>query len=187
MYFEFTERHFWITLILIAALFGAVQGTCAYLILAERKISAWAQDRLGPNRVGPFGLLQPIADGIKFLLKEQVVPSHVDKLFYFLGPAIAVSTALLAIAVVPFGPTTVPPTLLDRRTEEMVAASKKPLSEKGRELLQKAADGKDPENFFSVSVRGPVWPRTETEKAVVLAADAAWAKTNDEKTFPERL
>src|SRR5262245_52609197 len=109
MTFEFTWTTFWITLILIAAVMGAVQGTCAYLILAERKISAWAQDRLGPNRVGPAGLLQPIADGIKFLLKEQVVPAHVDKLFYLAGPMVAVSTALLAIAVVPVGPTTPAP------------------------------------------------------------------------------
>src|SRR5919108_4220098 len=103
MIYEFTWTTFWVTLILIAALMGAVQGTCAYLILAERKISAWAQDRLGPNRVGPAGLLQPIADGVKFLLKEQVIPGHVDKLFYFRGPAIAVSTALFAFVVVPFG------------------------------------------------------------------------------------
>ena len=95
---------FWVTLILIAAAMGALQGTCAYLILAERKISAWAQDRLGPNRVGPWGILQPIADGIKFLLKEEIIPSHVDKLFYMVAPAVAVSTALLAFAVVPFGP-----------------------------------------------------------------------------------
>jgi NADH-quinone oxidoreductase subunit H len=108
---------FWITIILIAAVVGAIMGTCAYLILAERKISAWAQDRIGPNRVGPWGLLQPIADGIKFLLKEEVIPANVDKLFYLLGPAIAMSTALLAFAVVPFGPTTVPPTLMDYRTD----------------------------------------------------------------------
>ncbi len=115
---------FWITLILIAILLGVLQGTCAYLILAERKISAWAQDRLGPNRVGPWGLLQPIADGIKFLLKEEIIPSHVDKLFYMLGPAIAVSTALLAFAVVPFGPTTPPPVLEDRRTDDMIEKSR---------------------------------------------------------------
>jgi NADH-quinone oxidoreductase subunit H len=106
---------FWISLLFIAIIMGALQGTCAYLILAERKISAWAQDRLGPNRVGPWGLLQPIADGIKFLLKEDIIPSHVDKLFYMLGPSIAVSAALLAFAVVPFGPTTPPPVLLDYR------------------------------------------------------------------------
>jgi NADH-quinone oxidoreductase subunit H len=107
--------NFWITLLFIALMMGVLQGTCAYLILAERKISAWAQDRLGPNRVGPWGLLQPIADGIKFLLKEDIIPDHVDKLFYLLAPCIAVSTALLAFAVVPFGPTTPPPLLLDYR------------------------------------------------------------------------
>jgi NADH-quinone oxidoreductase subunit H len=106
---------FQITLIFIAVVMAALQGTCAYLILAERKISAWAQDRLGPNRVGPWGLLQPIADGIKFLLKEDIIPSHVDKLFYLLAPCIAVGTALLAFAVVPFGPTTPPPVLVDYR------------------------------------------------------------------------
>lgn len=108
---------FWIALILIAVIMGVLQGTCAYLILAERKISAWAQDRLGPNRVGPWGILQPIADGLKFLFKEEIIPSHVDRLFYMVGPAIAVSTALLAFAVVPFGPTTSPPLLLDYRLD----------------------------------------------------------------------
>src|SRR5579875_2835432 len=106
---------FWITLLFIAIMMGVLQGTCAYLILAERKISAWAQDRLGPNRVGPWGLLQPIADGIKFLLKEDIIPSHVDKLFYLLAPCIAVSTSLLAFSVVPFRPTTPPPVLMDYR------------------------------------------------------------------------
>jgi NADH-quinone oxidoreductase subunit H len=102
------QFHFILTLILIAAVMGVVQGTCAYLILLERKISAWAQDRIGPNRVGPYGLLQPIVDGAKFLLKEEVIPKHVDKLFYLLAPAIAISAATLAIAVVPFGDTPVP-------------------------------------------------------------------------------
>src|SRR5256885_340785 len=68
-----------------------------------------AQDRAGPTRVGPFGLLQPIADGAKFLLKEELIPKHVDKLFYLLAPAIAISTSTLAIAVVPFGDTPTPP------------------------------------------------------------------------------
>ncbi len=106
MYLGFS---FWITLLLIAVALGAIMGTCAYLILLERKISAWAQDRLGPNRVGPGGLLQPIADGLKFLFKEEVIPTNVDKIFYLLAPGVALTTALLAFAVVPFGPTTVPP------------------------------------------------------------------------------
>src|SRR5207245_469609 len=64
------------------------------------------QDRIGPNRVGPFGLLQSLADGLKFLFKEDIIPDRVDKLLYVLAPAVAVITALLAFAVVPFGPTT---------------------------------------------------------------------------------
>lgn len=84
---------------------AAIPGVCSYLIFAERKIAAWTQDRIGPNRVGPWGLFQPIADGLKFLLKEQVVPDHVNVALYFLAPAIATLTTLLAFAVVPFGPT----------------------------------------------------------------------------------
>jgi NADH-quinone oxidoreductase subunit H len=106
-----------ITIILIIAVFAVVMGTCAYLILLERKIAAWAQDRVGPNRVGPFGLLQPIADGVKFFLKEEIIPRGVDKIFYLVAPAIAVTTALLAIVVVPFGKTTTPPVLKDYRSE----------------------------------------------------------------------
>jgi NADH-quinone oxidoreductase subunit H len=94
------------TIVTIAACLAVIMGLCAYQILLERKISAWLQDRLGPNRVGPFGLLQPIADGLKFLLKEDVIPARVDKLLYLLAPGIAFGTALLAFAVVPFGPTT---------------------------------------------------------------------------------
>lgn len=95
-----------ITVIVIVCLFAGVLGVCAYLTLGERKISAWMQDRVGPNRVGPGGLLQPMADGAKFFLKEEVVPDHVDKVFYLLAPAVAVATALMALAVVPFGATT---------------------------------------------------------------------------------
>jgi len=98
--------NFWYTIITIIAVIAVILGICAYQILAERKISAWVQDRIGPNRVGPRGLLQPIADGLKFLLKEDVIPDHVDKLLFLLAPTISISTALLAIAVVPFGPTT---------------------------------------------------------------------------------
>src|SRR6516165_8726666 len=95
----------WITLITIVAVLTVMLVTCAYLIFVERKVAAWMQNRLGPYRVGPWGLLQAIADGAKFLLKEDIVPNHVDKLFFILAPAVAVTTALLAFAVVPFGPT----------------------------------------------------------------------------------
>jgi NADH-quinone oxidoreductase subunit H len=98
---------FWATVLTIVAVIGAILGICTYLIFVERKISAWMQDRRGPNRVGPLGLLQPIADMLKFIFKEDIIPDLVDKLLYLLAPAIAVTTALLAFAVVPFGPTDV--------------------------------------------------------------------------------
>jgi NADH-quinone oxidoreductase subunit H len=92
------------TLITIAVVLGAILTGCMYLVLAERKVSAWMQDRIGPNRVGPFGLLQPLADGLKILLKEGVIPSHVDKWLFLIAPAISMFTTMLAFAVVPFGP-----------------------------------------------------------------------------------
>src|SRR2546423_2952119 len=98
-----------LTALPVAVVLGAIMGICAYLTLLERKVAAWVQDRKGPTRVGPFGLLQPIADGLKFLLKEDIIPNHVDKMLYLAAPAIAMSTALFAFAVVPFGPTTPPP------------------------------------------------------------------------------
>lgn len=104
-----TEFHLTWTLILIVAVFAVVMGTVAYLTFLERKVSAWVQDRLGPNRVGPWGLLQPIADGIKFFFKEDIVPAHVDRVFYFLAPGVGVATALLAFSIVPFGPSAPPP------------------------------------------------------------------------------
>ena len=75
----------------------------AYLILLERKSSAWIQDRVGPNRVGPWGLLQPIADGLKFLLKEDYTPLGVDRGLFFVAPALAVIPALIGWAVIPWG------------------------------------------------------------------------------------
>lgn len=97
------------TIITIVGVLAVVLGLVAYLILAERKVSAWVQDRVGPNRVGPGGMLQPIADGGKMFLKEDIIPSHVDRLFYLLAPSAALATALLAMAVVPFGSTVAPP------------------------------------------------------------------------------
>ena len=73
------------------------------MIWSERRVSGWIQDRLGPNRVGPQGLLQPIADGIKFLFKEDLIPNHVDKPLYVLAPAMLLIPAIIAVAVVPFG------------------------------------------------------------------------------------
>ncbi len=110
------------TAIVIVGVIAGVMGVCAYLTLGERKISAWMQDRLGPNRVGPGGLLQPLADGGKFFLKEEVIPDHVDKVFYLLAPAVALGTALLALAVVPFGATTPPPEPIPLTQTSAVAA-----------------------------------------------------------------
>ena len=73
------------------------------MIWAERRVSGWMQDRLGPNRVGPQGLLQPVADGLKFLFKEDLIPNHVDKPLYVLAPAMLLVPALITVAVVPFG------------------------------------------------------------------------------------
>ncbi len=92
------------TVVAIVVAMGGILTACAYLILLERKLSAWMQDRIGPNRVGPGGLLQPLADGAKFILKEEIIPAHVDKTLYILAPCLSVFTTLMAFCVVPFGP-----------------------------------------------------------------------------------
>src|SRR2546422_2849877 len=102
MHYEFS---FWVTLILLAVVIGVLQGACAYLILLERKVASWTQDRIGPNRVGPFGLLQPIADGLKFILKEDYRPRHTDKILFTIAPAIMVIVIILSIATLPWGGT----------------------------------------------------------------------------------
>jgi len=96
-------------LVKILIVVGVTQGAVAYLILVERKVAAYAQDRIGPNRCGrefglPFGLLQPLADGAKMLLKEDVIPSYVSKPIFILAPSIAIVAAMIGFAVVPFGP-----------------------------------------------------------------------------------
>ena len=97
---------------------GAVMTMAGYSVLAERKVSAWMQGRVGPNRtvlplvghipvIGPFlkglGIFQPLADGLKFLFKEEIVPGHVNKLYYYLAPIIALVPALTTMTVLPFG------------------------------------------------------------------------------------
>lgn len=86
-------------------LFFIIITACAYYTLAERKFSGFFQDRTGPNRAGPFGLLQPLADGIKFLTKEEVFPVNVNKVMYLIAPAISVSCAIMAWSIIPFGGT----------------------------------------------------------------------------------
>src|ERR1035438_8727919 len=76
----------------------------AYTVWLERKLVGRMQNRWGPSRVGPFGLLQPLADGIKFLLKEDLTPPYVEKNIYLLAPGLALIMALTSIAMVPIGP-----------------------------------------------------------------------------------
>ena len=98
-------------LIKIALALFVLLTACAYVVLAERKLVARMQNRWGPTRVGPFGFLQPLADGLKFILKEDIIPDHVDKVLFLAAPCIAMGTSLFAFGVVPFGPTTteIPP------------------------------------------------------------------------------
>ena len=92
-----------IALVKVLVVFGAIQLTIMLLILAERRVSAFLQDRLGPNRVGWQGLLQPVADGLKFLFKEDIIPARADKVIFVLAPAMIAIPALMTFAVIPFG------------------------------------------------------------------------------------
>ena len=102
----------------IGLIFVIILPMVSYTVYAERRVSAMIQDRLGPNRVGIpltllgfskdihfFGLLQPIADAVKLLLKEDLTPAHVNKLYYWLAPACAMAPSMMALAVIPFGST----------------------------------------------------------------------------------
>jgi NADH-quinone oxidoreductase subunit H len=92
-----------LSIIKAAVVAFVLMTTLAYLQWIERKVIAHIQLRVGPRRVGPHGLLQPLADVIKLLTKEDMLPSHVNKVFYFLAPFIAVTFALISISVIPFG------------------------------------------------------------------------------------
>ena len=84
--------------------FNAVLMVVAYTVLAERKVLGWIQGRIGPNRVGPWGMMQPFADLLKFIFKEDIIPDKSTRFVYFLAPLIALICALLPMVVYPFGP-----------------------------------------------------------------------------------
>src|SRR5438270_2548758 len=97
---------FWISLLkIVGILFVVILPMVSYSVYAERRVSAFIQDRIGPNRVGPAGLFQPIADVFKLLLKEDFSPRHVNTFYYWLAPTLAVMPAIITMAVVPFGST----------------------------------------------------------------------------------
>ncbi len=100
----FTGSVFIIVMIKIIVIFGGVMGALAYLTWIERKVMARVQMRPGPTRVGPFGLLQPIADGLKFLFKEDVIPTDANRFLYIAAPVVTLIPALLSFSVIPFGP-----------------------------------------------------------------------------------
>lgn len=92
-------------MILVLVIFTITLAVAAYSTYAERKVAAFLQDRIGPDRAGPFGLLQPLADGAKFFFKEEIIPNVSNKTLFILGPSIAMLTALMAGVVVPWGNT----------------------------------------------------------------------------------
>jgi len=106
---------------LIGLVFLTLQISAAVLVYFERKIAGWAQDRVGPNRVGPLGLLQPLADIVKLIFKEELRPKAADAWLFYLAPILSATTAFAAFAVIPFGPPTTLFGLLDRPAPLQVA------------------------------------------------------------------
>src|SRR2546423_13717048 len=88
---------------LIVSIFGITLLIAMYSTYAERKVAAFMQDRIGPNRAGPFGILQPVADGVKMFMKEEIIPDLSNKWLFIIGPSVAMITALMTSAVIPWG------------------------------------------------------------------------------------
>src|ERR1700730_18045784 len=104
-------------IITMLVVFGVLQGLAGGLVYVERKICAFMQNRIGPNRVGPAGLLQVLSGGLKFIMKEEFVPHYADKVLFIIAPALAMVCAMLAFAVVPFGPVEPYPIRADYATD----------------------------------------------------------------------
>jgi NADH-quinone oxidoreductase subunit H len=94
-----------IPLLKILIVLNATLVAVTYMVLLERKVIAWAQSRLGPMRVGPYGVLQPVADAIKLMIKEDITPVKADRWVFTVAPIISMVPALIVYAVIPFGPT----------------------------------------------------------------------------------
>src|ERR1700752_1613305 len=90
-------------LIIVFVIFGITLLVAMYSTYLERKVAAFIQDRLGPDRAGPFGLLQPLADGVKMFMKEEIIPNVSNKALFMIGPCIAIMTAIMAGVVIPWG------------------------------------------------------------------------------------
>src|ERR1700739_1253594 len=94
-----------VKLVLITVIFLVSLVIAMYSTYAERKIAAFLQDRVGPNRAGPFGILQPLADGAKMFMKEEIIPANANKFLFIVGPSLAIMTACIGSAVIPWGQT----------------------------------------------------------------------------------
>src|SRR3954469_3039614 len=92
-----------VKIIIIVSVFSISLLIAMYSTYAERKVAAFMQDRLGPNRAGPFGILQPMADGVKMFMKEEIIPDESNKFLFILGPSLAMMTACMTSAVIPWG------------------------------------------------------------------------------------
>src|SRR5918999_434123 len=105
----------------IVVLLNMTLVAVTYMVLLERKVIAWVQVRLGPMRVGPYGTLQPIADAVKLMLKEDITPTRADKWVFTVAPIISMVPALIVYAVIPFGPEV---SLFGRRVTPPTASSR---------------------------------------------------------------
>lgn len=92
-------------MIFVIAVFAVALVVAMYSTYAERKVAAFFQDRLGPNRAGPFGILQPLADGVKMFMKEEIIPTGADKALFIIGPSLIMLTAIMTGVVIPWGNT----------------------------------------------------------------------------------